>query len=199
MTQCTLSEYTFMYMQQMQSAVSAVCHLHLINTAKFNQLSALSFWPPAALLPRLSPEARTENRAAKMNISKGTFAKCVSSALTPKLQISTSPHSWHLFPVLCPKFRQGLEFQPRSRQGRPLRQRWPQAPCLHLRHHHHLSYHHSVLTWLILVSILEQHSLDIQTTVSCQDLQLRGSSFVSLDKLFYRCNRPLTTWTEKSK
>ena len=43
-----------------------------------------------------------------MNISKGNFAKCVSLASTPKLQISTSPHSWHLFPMFCPKFRQGV-------------------------------------------------------------------------------------------
>ena len=204
--------YTFL--SQTTNAIST-----LICSMVPHQFDQYCKIPPVAMLsasgsqqlccPDPLPKARTENRAGNMNISKGTFAKCVSPASTPNQQISTYPHPWHpgsrrdLFPKFCPKSRQGLKSQPRSRQGLPLRQlrgpRWPQAPCLHQRHHHHLSYHHLASTWLTLVSILEQHSLDIQTTVSCQDLQLRGSYFVSLDKSSYRCNRQLTTSTEKSK
>ena len=134
-----------------------------------------------------------------MYISKGNFAKCVSLASTPKLQISTSPHSWQLFPVLRPKFRLGLELQLMPRQGRPLRQRWLQASCLHQRLRLHRSYHHSVSTWWILVLTPEQHSLGTRTTVSSQDLRHRGSYFVSLDKSSCRCSGQLTTLIERSK
>ena len=118
---------------------SAVCHLHLINTANSTSSLISASSPQQLCCPDSQPQARTENRAAKMDIREGNFANCASLAPTLKLQIS--PHSWQLFPVLRPELqlmprrgRPELQLMPR----RPLRQRWLQVSCLHprLRHRH---------------------------------------------------------------